>query len=61
MILASRLLGLEPEAANGDKDVLGKMDVGKQLIGVGEEGGNVWKLVMGDDMLEGDGEVKETA
>jgi hypothetical protein len=55
MVLVSRILGLK--AKEGD-EVLGKMEAGRALVKKGEDGGNVWKLVMGDDMLEGEGEVK---
>jgi hypothetical protein len=53
MVLFSRLLGIK-----GDGDVLEGMKAGEPLLKKGEEGGNVWELVMGKDLVEGEAEVK---
>ena len=56
MLLASRLLGLKAEGE--DAGLLKSMDVGEPLERKGVDGMNVWKMVMGKDMLEGEGEVR---
>ncbi|WWC64868.1 uncharacterized protein I303_107482 [Kwoniella dejecticola CBS 10117] len=38
-------------------ELLKSMDVGKKLNDKGIDGVNVWKMVMGDDMVEGEGEL----
>ena len=61
MLLASRVLGLEPDVEglqSGDADVLKSMEIGKKLQGKGVDGENVWKMVMGKDMIEGEGELR---
>lgn len=57
MLLATRLLGLKPEGK--DTELLESMGVGVPIAKVGEEGNglNVWKLLMGKDMPEGEGKV----
>ncbi|CAD6587613.1 MAG: hypothetical protein TREMPRED_004808, partial [Tremellales sp. Tagirdzhanova-0007] len=56
MLLVSRVLGLRAEGP--DEELLKSMEIGKQLAGKGVDGENVWKMVMGKDMLEGDGELR---
>ncbi|WVQ83736.1 hypothetical protein IAT38_005880 [Cryptococcus sp. DSM 104549] len=57
MLLFDRLLGLKASGKGDEAEILKKMGVGEPLVGKGVEGGNVWKMVMGDDMLEGEGEL----
>ncbi|WVQ75698.1 hypothetical protein IAR50_005328 [Cryptococcus sp. DSM 104548] len=61
MVLFDRLLGLplpkEGEVGEEEREMLEKMGVGEGLPKKGEETGNVWKMVMGDDMVEGEGEL----
>lgn len=54
MLLASRVLGLDL-TDDGEGGVLGEMGIGKKLEGRGLDGENVWKMVMGSEMLEGEG------
>ncbi|ORY25443.1 hypothetical protein BCR39DRAFT_544106 [Naematelia encephala] len=64
MLLTARLLGLkvdndgDVEMNAEDQGLLSGMDIGKPLLGKGEEGGNVWQMVMGDDMVKGEGEIR---
>lgn len=39
------------------REIIRDMGVGEKLLGKGEEGGNVWKMVMGQDLVEGEGEL----
>lgn len=39
------------------KEIIRDMGVGQKILGKGEEGGNVWKMVMGQDLVEGEGEL----
>ncbi|WVN90064.1 uncharacterized protein L203_105299 [Cryptococcus depauperatus CBS 7841] len=61
MLLVDRLLALPLEKGGlvqaQDVQVLQKMGVGERLLGKGKTGENVWKMVMGDDLFEGDGEL----
>ena len=57
MLLCAQLLGLSITAKGEEGEVLRKMDVSGKMISKDEEGGNVWKMVMGDDMKKGEGEV----
>lgn len=63
MLLCAQLLGIPAtsDGGNGSEDneeILRKMGVGMKLLARGEEGGNVWKMVMGDDMRQGEAELK---
>lgn len=63
MLLASRVLGLSPEAEGGgvgteEVELLKSMEVGKKMSDKGIDGVNVWKMVMGSDMLEGEAEIR---
>ncbi|EIW72195.1 trehalose synthase [Tremella mesenterica] len=53
LYLFSRLLGLEHD---GD-ETLQSMDIGTQLVGKKIDGPNVWEMVMGKDMVQGEGEL----
>lgn len=63
LLLASRILGLSPErlvedeygATEGSERLLQDMGVGKEIPGKGSEPTNVWKMVMGNDLIEGEG------
>ena len=57
MLLASRVLGLEKGGEAGEVGLLESMEIGKKLAGKGIDGENVWKMVMGKDMIEGEGEL----
>jgi hypothetical protein len=64
MLLASRLLGLPQKGEKGDAEVteqdvglLNEMRVGEKLEGKGVDAENVWKMVMGKDLVEGEGEL----
>lgn len=63
MLLFSRLLRLpaaiEDDLTEDHARVLREMRAGEELAGKGVEGENVWKMVMGSDMLEGEGELKD--
>jgi hypothetical protein len=62
MLLVAKLLGLpisEESTKGQDGEVLKSMKVDEGLLKKGEEGGNVWKMVMGDDMREGEGAIRE--
>lgn len=60
MFLFAKLLDLKinqtGEVNEQDVDVLKKLEKEK-LPDKGETGGNVWHMLMGDDMLKGDGEL----
>jgi len=73
MLLCARLLGLEPKVMpRSESDaregpvglseeqvgLLESMEVGKVLAGKEVDGVNVWSMVMGPDMLEGEGEIR---
>jgi hypothetical protein len=58
MLLASRLTAGDGAVEGGEEGVLGKMKVEEKLEGKGVDGENVWKMVMGDDMIEGEGELR---
>ena len=56
MLLVSRVLGLRAEGQ--EEGLLKSMGIGNKLEGKGVDGENVWKMVMGKDMLEGEGELR---
>ena len=61
MLLASRVLGLKVEGAGLKGDELGlleSMGLGTKLEGKEVDEDNVWRMVMGRDMMEGEGEVR---
>jgi hypothetical protein len=64
LLLASRLLGLPLEPLDGEiqgqavpnaEELLKEMGVGKPLPGKGTEPLNVWKMVIGKDLIENEG------
>lgn len=62
MLLVSRLLGLPLKGETGDGEVteqdaglLSEMKIGEKLAGKGVDGENVWKMVIGKDLVEGEG------
>jgi len=64
MLLFSRVLGLPKATAEGNVTeehvgLLEEMKIGEKLAGKGVDGENVWTMVMGGDMLDGEGEIKD--
>lgn len=64
MLLFSRVLGLDKPSEGvslktEDVRLLEEMKIGEKLQGKGVDGENVWKMLMGSDMLEGEAELKE--
>ncbi len=59
-LLASRVLGLDVgEGLQGEEgELLKSMDIGKVLEGKEVDRENVWKMVMGSDMLDGEAEIR---
>jgi len=61
MLLASRVLGLDAEGDGLQVEEVGllkSMEVGKKLEGNEVDRGNVWKMVMGKDLVEGEAEIR---
>ena len=61
MLLADRLLGLPVSGGElnaQESGLLSGMEVGQKLGGVGVDGKNVWEMVMGKNMISGEGEIR---
>ena len=61
LLLACRVLGLDPSSDSKASELLRDMEVGKEMKGQAIHEENVWKMVMGSKMPEGEGQVRRDA
>lgn len=65
LLLISRMLGLEPDAIGANEygtvdnaeELLKEMGVGESIPGKGSEATNVWKMLIGKDLIDGEGDL----